>query len=133
MHSTSRLLVSGDGVWCGPTLTLFFSGGKLFEPAGRISRRSAKHLGRNAGSCKLPALSYDSSFEVGETSTCHHWRKRTLESKTYEGLALSLRLLENYIDKAVSQLICEEHFFHSYELTCVIYTALDPGFSIVFG
>jgi len=77
------------------------AGGKLFEPAGRISRRSVKHLGRNAGSCKLPALSYESTFEVGETSTCHHWRKRTLESKTYEGLALSLRLLDNYIDKAI--------------------------------
>ena len=85
----------------------FFAGGKLFEPAGRISRHSVKHLGRNAGSCMAPALIYDSKFEVGETSTCHHWRKMALGSKTYEGLALSLRLLDNYIDKAVSRLISE--------------------------
>ncbi len=76
----------------------------LFEPAGTLPRPIVKWLARKAGSARAPSISYETSFEVGETTVCHHWRKRTIACTTYEGLLHSLRVLDAHLDKAVSDI-----------------------------
>ncbi|KAL7535775.1 hypothetical protein ACHAXR_009233 [Thalassiosira sp. AJA248-18] len=78
------------------------AGKKLFEPDGTLSRPIVKWLARNAGSVRAPSISYDTSYEVGETTVCHHWRKRTMACTTYESLLYSLRFLDAHIEKAVT-------------------------------
>lgn len=82
---------------------MYQSGKKLFEPDGSLPPQSIKHLARNAGSVRAPSISYDTAYEVGDTTTCHHWRKRTLEHcGTYEEMMCCLRVLDAHVDKAVS-------------------------------
>ncbi len=78
------------------------AGSKLFEPTGSLSLSDTRRLGRTAGSIRIPTLKYDSSYEVAETTHCHHWRKKTLECNTYEELIHSLRFLDAHLDNAVS-------------------------------
>jgi len=78
------------------------AGGRMFEPNGALPRPTVKWLARNAGSVRAPSISYDTSYEVGETTVCHHWRKRTMACATYEGLLYSLRFLDAHLDKAVA-------------------------------
>jgi hypothetical protein len=78
------------------------AGRKLFEPAGSLSLSDTKRLGRTAGSTRVPTLRYDSAYEVAETTHYHHWRKKTLECRTYEELVHSLRFLDAHLDNSVS-------------------------------
>ncbi len=87
------------------------AGSKLFEPSGSLSLSDTKRLGRTAGSIRIPSLRYDSAYEVAETTHCHHWRKKTLECKTYEELIHCLRFLDAHLDNAVSNIL---HAFFSF-------------------
>ena len=74
----------------------------MFEPEGTLSRKTVRWLARNSGSVRAPSITYDTAYEVGETTVCHHWRKRTMLCTTYEGLLHSLRVLDAHIVQAVS-------------------------------
>jgi len=78
------------------------AGARLFKPAGSMPRMTVKRLGRNAGSVRAPSISYDTSYEVGETTICHYWRKRTSDCDTYEDLLYSLRFLDAHLDKPIT-------------------------------
>lgn len=88
----------------GSPIATFFTiaGSKLFEPDGSLSPKVVRCLGRRAGGVRAPSVSYDTSYEVGETAACHHWRKRTMACNTFEGLLYSLRFLDAHLDKAVT-------------------------------
>ena len=77
------------------------AGKKMFEPEGTVSHQILRRLSRNSGSIRAPSISYDTAYEVGETTVCHHWRKRTSECTTYEEMVHNLRLLDAHFDKAV--------------------------------
>lgn len=85
----------------GPGGFWTIAGSKFFEPGGLLPGSVVKRLGRNAGSTRAPSVSYNTSYEVGETSVCHHWRKRTLSCSTYEALVYNFRFLDAHIDKQV--------------------------------
>ena len=72
----------------------------LFEPDGSLPRPIVKCLARNA-SIRAPSVLYESHYEVGETTVCHRWRKRTAECSSYEGLLHCLKFLDAHIDKSV--------------------------------
>ena len=74
---------------------------KLFDPEGTLSSQNIKRLARNAGSARAPFIAYDTSFEVGECTTCHQWRKSALKGATFEDFVLSLRVFDSHIDKGV--------------------------------
>lgn len=73
----------------------------LFEPDGSLPRPIVKCLARNAASIRAPSVLYESLYEVGETTVCHRWRKRTAECSSYEGLLHCLKFLDAHIDKSV--------------------------------
>ena len=91
-------LVSGDET----TPYWAIAGNKLFEPSGSLCRQTVKWLGRNSGSVRAPSITYDTAFEVGETTVRHRWRKRTLANTTYEGLLYSLKVLDTHMDTSVT-------------------------------
>jgi len=76
-------------------------GKMLFEPDGSLPRPIVKCLARNAASIRAPSVLYESHYEVGETTVCHRWRKRTAECSSYEGLLYCLKFLDAHIDKSV--------------------------------
>ncbi|KAL7553721.1 hypothetical protein ACHAWF_017049 [Thalassiosira exigua] len=78
------------------------AGKKLFEPGGKLPVNTVRWLARHAGSARAPSVSYDTSYEVGEMSICHRWRKRTMACTTYEGLLYNLRFLDAHVDQAVA-------------------------------
>jgi hypothetical protein len=73
----------------------------LFEPDGTLQRPIVKCLARNAASIRAPSVLYESLYEVGETTVCHRWRKKTAECSSYEGLLHCLKFLDAHIDKSV--------------------------------
>ena len=77
------------------------AGAKLFEPDGSLSPKVVRRVGRRAGGVRAPSLSYDTTYEVGETAVCHRWRKRTMACNTFEGLLHSFRFLDAHLDKMV--------------------------------
>ncbi|KAL7471524.1 hypothetical protein ACHAXS_011820 [Conticribra weissflogii] len=76
------------------------AGRRMFEPRGSLPRPVVKRLGRKAGSARAPFVAYDTSYEVGETTVCHYWRKKALECVTFEDLVFCFRFLDSHIDKA---------------------------------
>lgn len=100
--------------------TFFFAiaGKKLFEPEGSMSLHDVKRLARNAGTIRGPYIAYETPFEVGESTTCHYWRTMTLNAKTFEDFALSLKFFKEHIDQGVRSFCfyiesCKHHVVYS--------------------
>lgn len=77
------------------------AGKKMFEPEGIMQTQTVRYLARNAGSVRAPFIAYETPFEVGESTTCHYWRKMTLNASTFEDFMLCLKFINEHIDKAV--------------------------------
>ena len=88
------------------TTSYFFAiaGKKMFEPEGTMQTQTVKYLARNAGSVRAPFIAYETPFEVGESTTCHYWRKMTINASTFEQFMLSLKFVNEHIDKSVRSL-----------------------------
>jgi hypothetical protein len=99
------MLESLEDIISGSTDTFFFAiaGKKLFEPEGSLPSKTVKRLARNAGSVRAPFIAYETPFEVGESTTCHYWRTITLNGKTFEDFALSLKFFKEHIDQGVRE------------------------------
>jgi hypothetical protein len=78
------------------------AGRKLFDPVGYLSRPTCQRLARNAGSAVAPFVLYSSSYEVGQVSFYHIWRKRVAACLCFEEFLMCIRILESYIDHTVS-------------------------------
>jgi hypothetical protein len=78
------------------------AGRKLFDPLGYLPTSELRRLGRNAGVVVAPYVQYSSSYEVGEVSVYHSWRKRCLKVQSFEDLVLQMRVLDSFMDKPVS-------------------------------
>jgi hypothetical protein len=78
------------------------AGRKLFDPVGYLPPSEMRRLGRNAGVLVAPYVRYSSSYEVGEVSVYHSWRKRSLKVRSFEDLLMQIRVLDSFIDKPVS-------------------------------
>ena len=77
------------------------AGRKLFDPVGYLPPKEMRRLGRNAGLVTAPFVRY-SSFEVGEVSTYHAWRKRCFKVVSFEDLIVQIRVLNSFIDRQVN-------------------------------
>jgi hypothetical protein len=78
------------------------AGRTLFDPIGHLPPMEMRRLGRNAGAVVAPYVRYSSSYEVGEVSVYHCWRKRSLKVRSFEDLLMQIRVLDSFIDKPVS-------------------------------
>ena len=105
------------------------AGKKLFKPTGTLPHSAVKRLARNAGSARAPSVAYETSYEVGETTVCHHWRKKTLESTTFEDLALSFRFLDAHIDKGVRRVLMSCYVFSHLNSPCLTLSSLQSPLS----
>uniref|UniRef100_A0A7S4IQS3 PHD-type domain-containing protein n=2 Tax=Odontella aurita TaxID=265563 RepID=A0A7S4IQS3_9STRA len=76
------------------------AGRKLFDPKSCLSQSMVKWLGRSAGCKAVPHLTYTPTFEVGRPAMCHVWRRKTLECNSIETLAMQLRCLDSFLNKA---------------------------------
>lgn len=76
------------------------AGRKLFDPLGYLPPAEMRRLGRNAGLVTAQFVQY-TTYEVGEVSAFHAWRKRMLRVNSLEDLILQIRVLNSFIDKQV--------------------------------
>ena len=79
------------------------AGRKLFDPIGYLPPAEMRRLGRNAGVVVAPFVKYSSSYEVGEVSVYHAWRKRVLRACAFEDLIMLIRTLDSFINQSVSE------------------------------
>ena len=77
------------------------AGRLLFDPVGSISPTEMKRLGRKAGSVVAEDVRYTGSYEVGEVTHFHVWRKNLQRCVSFEQLVLLIRALESNVDKQV--------------------------------
>lgn len=97
-----------EAVWKIPPVTEAdwpVAGRKLFDPVGYLPRSTIRYLGRNAGGCVAPFVTYSSLHEVGQVSFTHVWRKRVLRCRSFDELLFLLRVLESFLDDVVRQKI----------------------------
>jgi hypothetical protein len=71
----------------------------FFDPVGYIAPSEMKHLGRNAGNVMAPYVVYSKAHEVGQSASCHIWRKRCLDCVSLESLVLQIRFLHSFLDE----------------------------------
>lgn len=71
----------------------------FFDPVGYIAPSEMKHLGRNAGNVMAPYVVYSKAHEVGQSASCHIWRKRCLDCVSLESLVLQIRVLHSFLDE----------------------------------
>ena len=88
------------------TLKWPICGRLLFKPIGTLSVDEMKRLGRNAGGIMAQSVSYTGTYEVGEVSHFHVWRKNLQRCISYEQMLLQIRVLESYIERSVSFFTC---------------------------
>jgi hypothetical protein len=74
-----------------------------FAPVGNLSPQEMKRLGRNGGVVKAPYVAYQSNHEVGQVCFSHIWRRQTSQCHGFEDFWLQLRVLESFVDRAVSK------------------------------
>lgn len=77
------------------------AGRKLFDPVGSLSPSIVRSLARSAGGLRAPFVTYIPSYEVGQMSHYHVWRKRTRLCASFEELSYSLRMLQTFVDTGV--------------------------------
>jgi len=78
------------------------AGRKLFDPPGTLPKPIVRYLARNAGGVAAPHVTYSSTYEVGEISFCHIFRKRVSNCSSFEEFIVLLRTLEGFLDHEVS-------------------------------
>lgn len=96
-----------------------------FATVGNLPPQEVRRLARNAGVVKAPYVAYQTAHEVGQVCFAHSWRKDTEQCKSYEELALQIRVLESFIDHQVrsersDHLICSVTASHATFTDCPI-------------
>ena len=77
------------------------AGRKIFDPESCLSGPVVRWLARGAGARVVPSLTYSSNFEVGRPAVCHIWKRKTLVCNSIEALAMQVRFLDSFLNKAV--------------------------------